>query len=183
MVVFGLKKSIWVELEFLVGILSVFFFLYQFYILFHGIRFDPNEKYDITWQSVDFSSVLEGTSCLDTFGTLASAGGDGGILGLVIGFIIDLVVSIILAFVIAFVFWAGVNLFFSSVFILFLPAFYLFKRSLRFVIAKGRYCYKNYTRSVIYSLRATFTGAIWFYIIIFLGHYFSNIVNKNMSFG
>lgn len=174
-VLFGLKKNLWIELEIIVGILSFFFFLYLSYILFHGIRFDTNEKYTITWKAIDFSTVAEGSSYLDTGGSFSSVGGEGGLLGLIIGFIIDILISIIISLIIAVLIWLGINLFLTSVLVLFLPIFYLFKRSLRFVVAKGRYCYKNFTKSGLYALQATFVGSIWLYCILILGHYLSRI--------
>ena len=183
LVLFGLEKSIWLELEFIVAILSLFCFIYLFYVLFHGIRFEKNEKYSVTFEAIDFSSVLDGASNLDTQGSFTSAGGEAGCLGLIVGFLIDLIVSIILSFVIAIVLWAGINIVFSSVLILFLPAFYLFKKSLRYAVAKGRSCYKNFSKSFFYSLGATLISSSWFYMIIALGYYFSNIVNKSKLFG
>lgn len=169
----GLKKSIWVELEIIVGLLSFSSYLYLFYLLFHGIRFEENEKYTITWKPVDFSSIADGGSFICTDGSFTSAGGEGGCIGLIIGFLLDIIVSFLLSILIALLLWIGINVVITSILVIFLPAFYLFKRSIRFVVAKGRRCYKNISKSAMYALEATIVGSLWLYGIVFLGHYLS----------
>ena len=148
LVLFGLKESLWLELEFVVGILSTLFFVHLVHVLFHGFRFNKNGKYTITWESVDFPSVLDEASYFNTQGSFTAADNAG-----IHDFLIDLIVSIILSFVVALVLLAGVNIFVSSVLILFFPAFYLFKRSLVYAVAKGQYCQNNPSNSFLYSLK------------------------------
>lgn len=170
-VIFGLKQTLWLELEIITGILSLLIFLYLFFVLYHGIRFDKGERYTITWHHVDFPSVIDGADFLDSFGVFTSMGADNGIVGIIFGFILDLVVSILLSIVIAFLIWAGINVLLTTILILFLPVFYLFRRTLRYIVAKGRFCYKNTGKAFRYAAQATIICSLWLYGILVFSHY------------
>jgi hypothetical protein len=171
-----LKKSIWVELEIISIILFFCIFIYLFYVLYHGIRFDNNEKYAFTWKRVD--DVTQLSPVVDTGGALTGAGAEAGILGLIIGFLLDIIVSILLSILIAAILWFGINIVLSAILILFFPLFYLFRRSIRFVVAKGRRCHKNIEKSLLFAFQATVTNTLWLYVIIACGHYISKLINS-----
>ncbi|MCP4049380.1 MAG: hypothetical protein GY730_01555 [bacterium] len=164
-------KSIWVELELIAGMLSVFIFIFLFYVLYHGIKFDSNEKYSITWKDAGLST-MDGFSPGMGLG-LTEAGAEAGPLGIVIGFILDIVVTILLSILIVVLLWVGINIVFSSIMILFFPMYFLFRRSIKFVVSKSNVCHKDFQKSFYYAVKGTLINTIWFYMIIFAGHYIS----------
>jgi uncharacterized protein YacL len=176
-----LKKSIWIELEVISIILSVFIFIYLTYVLYHGIRFSNHEKYEITLKKIDFADLSGASPIVDTGGNLTSAGAEAGIIGIVVGFILDLLISIVFSFLIALIFWIGLNFILTAGIVLFMPLFYIFRRSIRYVVAKGRRCYHDITKSLLHSFRATIIATSWLYIIIFVGHYISIKIYGNGS--
>jgi hypothetical protein len=165
-----LKKSIWVELEIIVGVISLFIFIYLYYVLYHGIRFDNNEKYTITWKNIDADSLSSAT-IIDTGFGFTAAGAESGILGLVVGFLLDIIISIVLSLLIAVLLWIGLNFILTAIVVLTIPLFYIFRRSLRYIVAKGRRCYKNSRKSFFFAIKSTIAYTVWLYCLIFLGHY------------
>lgn len=166
-----LKKSIWVELEVIVGVISFFIFVYLFYVLYHGIRFDNNEKYTITWKHIEAGNLSGSFDVIDTGFELTGAGAEAGILGIIIGFILDIIISFLLSLLIALLLWIGLNIVITAIIVLTIPLFYIFKRSLRYIMAKGRRCYKDRTKSFLFALKATILNSAWLYFLIFLGYY------------
>jgi len=164
-----LKKSLWTELEILLGILSLFMFIYLFLILYYGVRFDRNERYTVAWSNL--GNWLDATSGIDTGGSFTEGGSEAGLLGIVLGFILDLLISICITIIIAVVLWFSVNLLWSTVIILCMPLFFFFSRSLRYVVAKGRSCRRNAGRSFVFALRATLINTVWLYAILEGAHY------------
>jgi hypothetical protein len=67
------KKSIWIELEIVTGVLSLFMFAYFFFVLYHGVRFDRKENYTVLWRS-RLSKWIDATSGMDTGGFFTQAG-------------------------------------------------------------------------------------------------------------
>jgi hypothetical protein len=69
------KKNIWIELEIIVGVLSLISFAYFLILFYHGIRFEKNETYSITWKPFKFDeSWLDTIGIVDTGGLFSSAG-------------------------------------------------------------------------------------------------------------
>jgi hypothetical protein len=169
-----LKQSVWAELEILTGILSLFMFAYFFLLLYHGIRFDKNEQYLILWWS-QLTDWLDATPSLDTGGTFAEGGAEAGPLGMIAGFLLDILVSIILTLLLAVVLWLSLNVFVTAVVLLGAPLFFLFRRSVRYVVAKGRACHKDSSRACWFALRATFVNTLWFYAILEGAHYIARL--------
>lgn len=169
-----LKKSIWVELEVIVGIVSIINFSYLFYVLYHGIRFDNDEKYTITWKPVDGDALSFASPIIDTGLGFTCAGAEAGILGLIVGFFLDIIVSILLSLIIAVFLWVGLNIVITAIIVVSMPLYYFFRRSLRYIVAKGRRCYRDIKQSIYFAFKSTIINAIWLYCIIFVGHYFSN---------
>lgn len=161
----GLKKSLWTELEILLGILSLFMFTYFFLLLYHGVRFDQREQQLIPWRAI-LTDWLEATPSVDTSGTFTEGGAEAGPLGLIVGFLLDLLVSIVLTLLLAVVLWLSLNVFVTAVVLLGTPLFFLFRRSVRYVVAKGWFCHKDASRTFWFALRATLTNTAWLYAIV-----------------
>jgi hypothetical protein len=171
---FVLKKSLWTELEILIGILSLFMFGYFFLLLYHGVRFDKREQQLIRWRA-SLADWLETTPSVDTGGTFTEGGAEAGPLGLVVGFLLDLLISIVLTLLLAVVLWLSLNVFVTAVVLLGTPLFFLFRRSVRYVVAKGRLCHKDSSRAFWFALRATLTNTVWLYAILEGAHYIAKL--------
>jgi hypothetical protein len=174
------EKNIWVELEIIVGVLSLISFAYFLFLFYHGIRFEKNETYSITWEPFRFDeSWFDTLGTVDTGGLFASAGAEAGPLGCIVGLLIDLVVSLFLIVIIAFLLWLGINIVTIGIIVLLLPLYFLFRRSLRVAVARGRTCRGNLGKSVRVAVIATITNMVWLYLIIFTGHHISRWLNKS----
>jgi hypothetical protein len=174
------RKSIWVELEIIVGILSLISFAY-FFILFHyGVRFGKNETYSIELKPFSLDDSWVNTlGLVDSGGFFTLAGAEAGLLGCIVGLLLDVVVSLCLILIIAFLLWLGINIITAGIMILFLPLYFLFRHSLRTVVAKGRTCRGKCGKSLRYALLVTVTNMAWLYLIIFAGHHISKWLNKS----
>ncbi len=174
------KKNIWVELEMIVGVLSLISFAYFLFLFYYGIRFQKKETYSIEWKPLRFKeSWFDTLGTIDTGGLFTSAGAETGPLGCVVGLLLDLVVSIILIIVIAFLLWFGFNIVTTGIIVLLLPLYFLFRRSLRIAIARGRTCRGNLGKSLKYAFLVTITNMVWLYLIVFTGHYISRWLGKS----
>lgn len=173
------KKNIWVELEIIVGVLSLISFVYFLLLFYHGIRFGKNETYSITWKPFRFNeSWLDTLGTIDTGGLFTEAGAEAGPLGCIVGLFLDLVVSLFLIIIVAFLLWLGINIVTTGIVVLLLPLYFLFRRSLRVAIARGRTCRGNLGKSFKYAIIVTITNMVWLYLIIFTGHHISRWLNK-----
>jgi hypothetical protein len=166
-----MKKDIWNELEIIVSILSLFSFIYFFVLFYHGVRFDRNEIYSITWKPFNFNNWADTIGYVDTGGLFSSAGADAGPVGCLIGLFLDLVVSIFLIVIIVFFLWFGLNVFTTGVLILILPLYFLFKRSLRVAVVRAKACHGNIIKSLTYAFGTTVINIAWLYLIIYAGHH------------
>jgi hypothetical protein len=174
------KKNIWVELEIIVGVLSLICFAYFLFLFYYGIRFEKKETYSIVWKPFRFDgSWFDTLGMVDTGGLFTEAGAEAGPLGCVVGLLLDLVVSIILIIVIAFLLWFGINIVTTGIIVLLLPLYLLFRRSLRVAIARGRTCRGNLGKSLKFAFLVTITNMVWLYLIIFTGHHISRWLSKS----
>jgi hypothetical protein len=170
-----LRESVWLELHILAGSLAILMFGYLFLLLYYGVRFDPNEQYSFSWSLSRFATWWDATSQFNTGGTLTEGGAEAGPLGLVVGFLLDLLVSIIIAFILAVVLWLTFSFLVTTILVISIPLFFLFRRSIRYVVAKGRSCRGNPGRSIVFALRATFTNTVWFYGILVGAQYIAGL--------
>lgn len=171
---FALKKSLWIELEIILGVLSLFMFAYFFLLLYHGIRFDRNDASLLDWRP-SFPDLADSSSYVDTGGTFTAGGAEAGPLGLVIGFLLDLLVSILLTLVLAVVLWLGLNVLVTVVVVLGTPLFFLFRWSVRYIVVKGRSCHGEFSRACWFALRATVSNTLWLYAIVLGAHYLAGL--------
>lgn len=162
-----LKKSVWVELEIVTALISLFIFTFLCYVLYHGVRFDKNERYEVQMREL---KVPDTPSGVDTGGVCTEIGDCFGTAGCLIGLLIDLLLSGVLIVVLAFLFWLGLGLAEFAIAAIALPLFLLFRRSLRIVVAKGRSCRGNAQRSFFYAAIYTLLGTSWFYLILLSAH-------------
>jgi hypothetical protein len=160
-VFFFLEKTIWVELEIIIAVLSVFMFAFLFVVLYYGVFFDRNQTFAISWKGGQIKDWINWASGVDTRGTFSASGWEAGPLGFLIGLLLDLVVSMVLVFLVALFLWLGIGVVFTAIAAISVPLFFLFRRSIRFVVAKGRFCRGSIGRSVLIAFKATVTNTLW----------------------
>lgn len=124
------------------GALAVVVFALVWAVLYQGVRYDKNERFHLQWLGTEhFDTMVDSVGYRrDTQGTLTAAGAEEGPIGCVVGFILDVVLSLFLVVLVAALVWLGVNIAIASVAAVALPLFFVFSRSLRFVVARGRTC-------------------------------------------
>lgn len=170
-----MKKSALIELEIITGLVSLMIFSFLSVILYHGVGFNRNEKITITW----FSPNLDEYNPIDYFGnidgTFTMAGAESGISGFLLGLLIDIVISFCLAIALALILWLGINTAIATFAIIVLPLFFLYEKSLRIIVAKGRKCRANFAKTLLYSFTMTVLYTGWFYAILFAAHFISKI--------
>jgi uncharacterized RDD family membrane protein YckC len=177
-VILVMKRSLWIELEVVVGLLSIFYFIYLYILIFKGIRFNKNETYSINWKPFDFNnSGIEHLGLVDTGGVFTTAFAEAGPVGCLVGIVLDIVASIFLVVIIAFILWLGMNVITTGILVLFLPLFILFRRSLRIAIVKGRTCHEQTGKSLLFAAWATLLNMTWLYVVIYLG----NLLHRSNS--
>lgn len=131
-VFFFLEKTIWVELEIIIAVLSVFMFGFLFVVLYYGVFFDRNQTFAISWKGGQIKDWFNWASGVDTRGTFSASGWEAGPLGFLIGLLLDLVVSMVLVFLVALFLWLGISVVFTAIAAISVPLFFLFRRSIRF---------------------------------------------------
>jgi hypothetical protein len=174
LVVILVRNSIWVRLELLTGVLSFFLLAYLFVVLFYGVYFDKTEKYSFNWfrrNPIDLSDAIYISA--DTGSAFAGGFTDVGPLGCLLGFLLDIIASAFLIFLIGVLIWFGVNFMEGIITAISISLFLLFRRSLRYVVAKGRSCRGNIMKSFLYAIRFTIVGSIWFYFIFYAAYHVS----------
>jgi len=170
-------KSIWQELEIVTLTLSLLMFAYLWIVLYLGVRFDKAEGFSINWPRKhprDLLDVLDFTP-MDSGGFFTEAGTEAGLPGMVIGFLLDILVSLVLALIISALIWLGLNAAIAVVFAVFLPLFYFYRRSLRYVVARGRKCRRKWGKSALYAGGATIMYSVWFYLIFIAAQHVSRL--------
>ncbi|MFA6568789.1 MAG: hypothetical protein WCS96_11300 [Victivallales bacterium] len=171
-----MKKSILIELEIITGLVSFLIFLFFSIILYHGVGFNKNEKITVNWFPPNLDEFNSGAyNIIDTGGMFSMAGAESGIAGFLAGLLLDIVISFCLAMALALILWLGINAVIATFAIIILPLFFLYEKSLRLVVAKGRKCRANIAKTLLYSfiMTALYTG--WFYAILFTAHLISRI--------
>lgn len=169
------RRNIWIELEIIVGVLSIISLLYFYFILYFGVRFNKNDRYIPDWKELaltpwrEFSGNNTGES---------STGTEAWPVYCLFDSLLSLAPSFALTLLVAILFWLGAYITIIGIPILFFPLYFLFARSLRFIVAKGRSCHKTFGRSLKYALGATVVSMTWLYLIIFTGHHISKWLYK-----
>ncbi|MFZ2654235.1 MAG: hypothetical protein WAX69_04920 [Victivallales bacterium] len=165
-----MKKSILIELETITGLVSFLIFLFLSIVLYHGVGFNRNEKITITWFSPNLNGFDSAYNVIDTGGMFSMAGAESGISGFLAGLLLDIIVSFFLAIALALLLWIGINAAIATFAIIILPLFFLYEKSLRIVVAKGRTCRTDFAKTILFSLALTVIYTGWFYAILLAAH-------------
>ena len=169
LVLFLVKRSIWQELQLLVAALSAFIFAFLFFLLYRGARFDREQRWTFGW--VHPRSLVEHVSSVDSLGLFSGAGGQQGIAGFLIGLLLDILVSLVLVAAIVLLLWLGINLALVAVAVIWVPLIYLFRRSVRYIVTRGRTCRGRVWRAAGWAALYTVLNAAWLYLILAIGHH------------
>jgi len=165
-----MKKEILIELEIVTGLVSFLIFLFLSIILYHGVGFNKNEKITITWVSPNLNGLDPAFNVIDTGGMFTMAGAESGIGGFLAGLLIDIIASFFLVIALALLLWLGINAAVATFAIIILPLFFLYEKSLRIVVAKGRTCRTDFAKTILFSLALTVIYTGWFYAILLAAH-------------
>jgi hypothetical protein len=165
------EKSIWVKLELIAAVLSLFMFGYLWLVLYYGVRFDKRERYQFQWVGKPTAEWFESGGDAGSGGTFAEAGAGEGLGGLLLGILLDIIVSLFLAVLLVAIIWVSVNLIVGAIALVGIPLFFLFHRSLRYIVGQGRRCRGDLSKSLAYAFGYTVMNAIWFYLILFIVQY------------
>lgn len=160
-----MKKSILMELEIITGLVSLLIFVFLSVILYHGVGFNKNEKITVTWYSSNMDEFNSFTS-IDTGGIFAEAGAESGLAGFLAGILLDITISFFIAIALAFLLWLGINTVIATFAIIMIPLFFLYEKSLRFIVVKGRNCRENFAKTFLFSFVMTMLYTGWFYAIL-----------------
>ncbi len=166
------RGSVWIELELMLSVLAAIAFLFFFLVLYRGVRFDPQQGYVLGW--VHPRRILSDAPVGDAFGVFTEAGAHEGLVGFLLGLVLDLVLSIVLVFAITLLIWLGVNALIAAVAIVFVPLYYLFRRSLRYLVVRGRSCRGKVLQSSAWAAAYTIVNFGWLYGMLVLGQFLAS---------
>lgn len=163
---FILEQPLWLELEWVTGFLSLFVFAFIAHVLYHGVRFNKREQFEVPIFPLrydklpDFGGGFDVPSPVDLFDF------DDGCAWMVIG----LGLSLAVVFGLTAVLWLGLNVASTTAGLIALPLFFIFRLSLRRIVAAGRTCRHRLGRSLWLGARMTVLYMVWFYLLIFAAH-------------
>jgi len=164
-VTFTLEKSIWVELEIVLTLISLCLFGFVFAVLYWGVVFDRNESLNVKWRSGDLRSWIDSVGDMGWL----DLGGDDPI-SCVIGLLLGLLLSVVVSFLIAVILWLGLSALMTAVVVIVLPLFFVFRRILRSAVVQGRRCRARVGAAAISALAATAMSMIWLYLVLIAGY-------------
>lgn len=172
-VTFALEKSIWVELEIVLALLSLCLFGFVFAVLYWGVVFDRNESLDLGWRGGALSKWMDAVGDVGW----SDLGGDDPI-SCVLGLLLGLLLSIVLSILISVILWLGFGALMTAIAVIVLPLFFVFRGILRSAVVQGRRCRGKLGAAAMSALAATAMNMIWLYLVLIAGYAMSNYFVK-----
>lgn len=163
-VLLTVKRSVWVELEMVTGLLGGLMFGYFSVILHQGVRFNDARRAIIDWPSSTPKAFLDGMDLGLDIGFFSGLGAEHGVVGLIVGFLLDLIVVVVLALVLCWLMWLGWN----GVLAVILFLYWVHRRWLRYLVTRGRRCRGNWPRSLWHGGKVAVLYSLWFVVLILL---------------
>jgi hypothetical protein len=168
------RKSIWVELEMVTGVLAALMFGYFSILLHLGVRFNDSRRAIIDWPISSPSVFVDSIWLEPGIGFFSALGAEAGCLGIIIGYLLDVVVMIALVFLIAWLFWLGENVVLAVIPFL----YWVHRRWLRYLVTRGRHCRGNWAKSLLHGGTTTVLYSFWFYTILMAAQKVSEFMRK-----
>jgi hypothetical protein len=159
------EYDLWLQLEMIVGLVSVTIFSFYWWVLYHGVRFYGYNQLRVTFVPFEVTEIGY------EFGSISSGADDP--FGLVLGLILDLIAALVLSFILSLLLWIGLNGFINVVVLIAIPLFYVFRSSVLFVLRNSRDCYQDLVKSAKMAAFYSILKTIWFFIVIAGAHYLS----------
>lgn len=173
-VLLTIRKSIWVELEIVTGVLAALMFAYFSVLLHHGVRFDDSRRAIVDWPKSSPSELVDCTPAWPETGLFTEAGSEAGCLGMIVGVLLDIVVMVALAFLISWLLWVGANAVVAVVLFL----YWVHCRWLRHLVTRGRHCRGNWKKSILHGGATTVLYSFWFYTAFFVAQKISDYLHR-----
>jgi hypothetical protein len=151
-------RSLLIEVERSIGILSIGLFLFLSHFLYRGVRIKDEPLVRGRWKPIQGSDFFNVTSYLpDVTPSFEFAGeGLGGIILSILSWIIFIIVIFFLLFVLA-------NMVWGLIFVLAVIVYWIFYRALRLAFIKSRSCKGKVLSSLGYGLIYTIIYMGWIY--------------------
>jgi|GEM_PF-2129974 len=173
-----LHKPVWVELETLALVVGILMTIFYTYVLYHGIHFSKDETLTFG-KAIGNPLDLADGSMSGEFGHFTAAGASEGPAELLLGLVLDIVVFIFLTIVLSLLLWLGINLFVAGVIAISIPLFYIFKRSVFFVMRHVDECNGNVLAALRYGVAYAVVKTLTLCLIIFGSHELATFIKIN----
>lgn len=170
-----MKKPIWLELETLAGVICFVMTGFYWWVLYHGVRFNEDEKIAVNWIK-EISDVGSGVADLGELflgivGLSSSVGfAKMGLIGIVVGGFMGLVLSLLACIVLMVLAWVVFNAMEAAIFVTAVPLFLIFRRSVLYVLQHVDYCVGNMGRSLWCSLTFSVFNTAVLCLVVFASH-------------
>jgi hypothetical protein len=169
------NKPLWIEFEVVVLVFGFFLFCFYTLALYRGIAF-KHLRIKSPTLSTEHVSFLKIDKWLDSGRPIYDSnfftemGADSGMLAAIAGFIIDCLISIFLSLLITGLVWIGLNAIISGSLFIFVPLYYLFKRSTLVLLRHARRCNGQLLVSLSFAFAYAFSYSTIFLGAIYLIH-------------
>lgn len=159
-------RSLFVETPIILGLISMFLFVFLFVGLYKDIRLIADLPSPRDWKGVELTDISSGS--LDTSGFSDSGSEGGGLLEALLAPILSFVIWLVASIVITLLGWLLINVVLGMVFMLVILIFWVFYHALQLVFRHAGDCRGNLGKSLWVSGWHTvlFTG--WTFLVVSL---------------
>lgn len=183
-VILLMHKPVWIELETLALVIGLMMTFFYSYILYHGVKFLDDGAITVS-EAISNISKWDFLNSLyvDNIGDFSKAGASEDPMELLIGLFLDILFSLLLTFILGLLSWFGGNLVATSIIIITIPLFYIFTRSIRFVMRHVEECRGKVLKSIQYGLGYALLKTTTLCIMIFAAHQLANLIKMSIFGG
>jgi hypothetical protein len=169
-----MHKPVWVELETVALVVGILMTIFYTYVLYHGVHFSNDET--LTFVKAIGHPLQLSDGMGGELGHFTAAGASEGPAGLLLGLILDIVICLVLAIVLSILLWLGINLLVAGVIAISIPLFYIFKRSVFFVMRHVEECHGNFLLALRYGIGYAVIETLTLCFIIFGSHELATLI-------
>lgn len=156
-------NELWLELEMVLGIISVVIFHFYWWVLYHGVEFVDDEHFKLSFAPLEVSDAGKAP------GDVASSGSKDLVEFLILS--PDLAVFFLLAIGLSFLSLFGINSFLLAIALIAAPLFYIFRTSIKFVLKNTPKCHGSLLQAALYSAFFTLLKTLCVGFVIAGAHY------------